>query len=93
MRAAYRLTDPRTGLAVLVAWPGVRITGDLALAGRIEPYLGDTPVVAVGTSRDLHTGARGTRVWAPEHGSWEWLRAALGQAAEELGLVMLVDIP
>jgi hypothetical protein len=93
MRAAYRLTDPRTGMAILVAWPGVRITGDLALAGRIQPYLGDAPVVALGTSRNQLPGERGTRVWAPERGSWEWLRAALGQAAEELGLVMLVDIP
>ena len=93
MRAAYRLLDPSSGTAVSVAWPGVSITGDLALAGRIEPYLGDMPVLALATSRDQLPGERGTRVWAPERGSWEWLRAALGQAAEELGLVMLVDIP
>ncbi|MGC8473412.1 MAG: hypothetical protein ACP5PW_03260 [Candidatus Dormibacteria bacterium] len=93
MRAAYRLIDQRNGMAVSVGWPGVKITGDLALAGRIERYLGDAPVVALGPSRNQLTGERGTRVWAPERGSWEWLRAALGQAAEELGLVMLVDIP
>ncbi len=93
MTAAYRLTDPRTGSAVSVRWPGVEVTGDPALAGRVEAYLNDAPFPALATSYDSRTGERGSRVWLPQRGSWEWLRASLGRAAEELGLVMLVDIP
>jgi hypothetical protein len=93
MRAAYRLTDPATGLAVSASWPGVEIGGDPTLVGRIEAYLQEEPLPALAPSYDPQTGERGTRVWLPERGSWEWFRAALGRAAEELGLVMLVDIP
>ncbi len=93
MTAAYRLRDPRTGSAVVVRWPGVEVTGDQALARRVEPYLNDEPFPALATSCDPRTGERGSRVWLPERGSWEWLRASLGRAAERLGLVMLVDIP
>lgn len=93
MRAGYRLTDPGTGRAVTVTWPGPDVAGDPGLARRIAPYLEEEAVLALRATHDPRTGERGTRVCLAERGSWDWLRECLGRAAQELDLVMVVDLP
>jgi hypothetical protein len=91
--AAYRLADPSSGLAVVVRWPEIEVTGDRELAVRVGRYLDEDWAPALKSTFDTRTGERGTRVHLVERGSWEWLRTCLGRAAEELGLVMVVEIP
>ena len=91
--AAYRLADPGSGAAVVVRWPQIEVAGDLELAARVGRYLEEDWAPTLNSTYDARTGERGTSVQLVERGSWEWLRACLGQAAEELGLVMVVEIP
>ena len=67
--------------------------GDRELAARVGRYLEEDWAPTLNSTYDARTGERGTSVQLVERGSWEWLRACLGQAAEELGLVMVVEVP
>jgi hypothetical protein len=93
VRAAYRVTDPASGSSVIVRWPEIEAVGDPELAVRVGRYLAEDWAPALTSSYDERTEERGTGVRLVERGSWEWLRACLGQAAQELGLVMVVEIP
>jgi hypothetical protein len=91
--AAYRLTHSGSGASLVIRWPEIEVVGDQELAVRVGRYLAEDRAPALNSTYDVRTGERGTGVHLVERGSWEWLRARLGQAAEDLGLVMVVEIP